>query len=204
MSNILLSILIPTVQSREGLTRALIDHLLKQVGDLPAEVLWLGDNRKRRLGKKREALMKVAKGTYICHLDDDDFVTDDFIPTVVEAIRNNMGKYVISYDSESTLVIPEWNTTANPFRVRTSISYENEAAKWEGGTWHDIKRKPWQWCTWHSVLASRATCQDGNVDEDNFWLKQLWPDITPDLEHHIDRVLHYYRFDSNVTICKTN
>jgi len=204
MSDILLSILIPTVPQRDA--SALVNHLVKQVNDLPVEILWLGDNIKRKLGKKREALMGVARGKYVCHLDDDDFVTGDFVPTVVEAIKANMGKYVISYDSEATLIIPEWGIPPNPFRVRTSITYENEnsnAGPDAKGPWQDIKRKPWQWCTWHAIFAERAKFQDGNVDEDAFWLKQLWPDVTPEMEHHIDRVLHYYQFDSARTLCKS-
>jgi hypothetical protein len=199
---VLLSILVPSVFERYGTAEALARELARQAAatrdGVNVEVLWLVDNRQRTLGKKREALMAQAQGLYLCHLDDDDWVSRDFVHAVTEALLDNPSADVVSYQSRATLTLAD---EVAEFTVDTGLAHENEqASKGEDGGWKDIKRKPWTWCTWRTELARRATCQDGSVDEDWFWLQQVLPHCH--VEAHLPEVLHYYRFNFEATLCK--
>jgi glycosyltransferase involved in cell wall biosynthesis len=184
-----LSILIPALTERKS---ELIAALDKQVGSLPVELLILTDNRKRSTGLKRQALLDLAQGRYITHLDDDDMVSEDYVEEVLKAIHQSDAD-VIVFNQQST-----WNGQ-NPFIVRCGLEYENEGMHKDADDrlWQDIRRKPWFWCLWHSRIAKTAKFPDGYIDDDWFWLKQLIP--LAKSQHRIDKVLHYYRYDSSIS-----
>lgn len=185
-----LSILIPAVYER-GLG-PLYANLAEQAAEFPAvEILTLFDNRRRSTGLKRQALLDLAKGEYITCLDDDDNVASDYIVTVLEALREQTPD-VLSFNSEATL------DNGNPFIVRTGLDLPNEQCRQVDGRWVDITRKPWHWCVWSAVHAKQATFPDGYIDDDWFWLRQLMWRVKK--EHHIDRTLHYYRYDSHKSL----
>ena len=56
-----LSVLIPSVPARRAMALALYDSIAAQAEGLPAEILLLLDNKQRSIGKKREALVRLAQ-----------------------------------------------------------------------------------------------------------------------------------------------
>jgi hypothetical protein len=193
-----LSILIPTVLERDA--RPLCAKLQAQIGDLPVEILVLTDNRKRSTGLKRQALVNASAGRFVTFIDDDDDVSDDYISTLLDVIDANPDApdaQCISFDSEATLKGYE-GCPENPYRVYTLISNENEQSRVENGRWVDIKRKPFHWCLWHCTLAHLASFPDGYIDDDAYWLRQMWPLV--EREVHIDKVLHFYRYDRSKSL----
>lgn len=193
--DIALSILVPSVFERCDKAVKLAAHLNQQAKDLPVEILWFTDNRRRRLGKKREVMIQAALGKYLCHLDDDDWVADNFVTLVLEQIKNDPD--VITY--KQVVEIP----LGGHFTVTPGLQHENQPVSCgDDGKWRDITRKPWHWCTWRTELARQAACQDGNIDEDWHWVQQLLPLVKT--EAHIPEVLHHYRWDSAASLCQTN
>lgn len=97
MRDIRISILICTLPSRVGdeLPR-IISKLNSQSVGLPVEILYLGDNKKRSVGHKRNDLLKLAQGDYICFVDDDDDVSDNYVSSILDYIDNNSGVDVFS------------------------------------------------------------------------------------------------------------
>ncbi len=192
---LLLSILMPAVFDRDS--RVLCDNITMTVMQekLPVELLALFDNRKRSIGLKRNVLLGAARGQYVMHLDDDDDLSPDAVQRIVETIATTAGVAdVISFDSKATI------DDGNPFRVRTGIAYPNEQCSTVGGKWQDIRRKPWHWCAWKRTFAVTAAFPDGYIDEDAYWLRQLWGRYPT--EFHIDSVLHRYRYNSKTSLAQ--
>jgi len=84
-----LSILIPTLDKRKDLLDKLVAFLKNQIAShqLESEVEILSDHNPRiTTGKKRNHLLKKAKGQYVIFLDDDDWVHDDYIIELINAI----------------------------------------------------------------------------------------------------------------------
>ncbi len=194
--DILLSILVPSVFERWPRAVPLAEKLSRLATGKPVEVLWFTDNRQRKLGKKREGLIGLARGRFICHIDDDDMVTDDFVDVILAAITANPDADVISY--QQMVIVAETGAT---FRVTTGLDLPNEPVrKDDAGNWCDITRKPWHWCTWRTELVRQAACQDGNVDEDWFWVQQLLPLVKREV--HLPDVLHKYTWDVKSSLCQ--
>ena len=180
--------MMPSLFERDVLRHDLVQELIAQAEGLPVELLVLLDNRQQSTGRKRQALLDLAAGDFLACLDDDDFVSTDYVSSILEQARLVPAADVIAFNSEATL------DSGNPFTVRTSITFENEQVRQEGGRWVDITRKPWHWCAWSRRLARRATFPDTCVDDDWAWVGQMLPMAL--VEARVDRVLHFYRFSS--------
>lgn len=184
-----LSILIPSVFERDA--RELFAKLNAQATQ-DTEILVLVDNRRRSTGQKRQALLDAAQGQFITCLDDDDMISDDYIPEIIKAITSNPHTDLIVFNEESTL------NGENPFIVRPGIEYENEGVHKEDGEWVDITRKPWHWCVFAAAHAKSATFPDAYIDDDWYWVRQMLPKIK--VQTRIDKVLRYYRQNSQTSL----
>lgn len=94
-----ISILIPTMKSRERLFEQVLTEVQRQVKETPeirVEVLWESDNGELTLGQKRNVLVDRCSGRYHCFIDDDDVIAKDFIRTFVPMIQSG-----IDYDCAS-------------------------------------------------------------------------------------------------------
>lgn len=81
-----LSILIPTIPKRAGLLKRLLNILNSQITN-EVEILTNSDDGRKTIGRKRNELIQQAKGEYIVFIDDDDEVTLDYIPLILNAIK---------------------------------------------------------------------------------------------------------------------
>lgn len=84
-----LSILIPTLNSREALLQRLMDMLAPQLTD-EVEVLTAPDNGELSIGEKRNHLIQQATGDYVCFIDDDDRISEDYISQMLAGISQGV------------------------------------------------------------------------------------------------------------------
>lgn len=93
----ILSILICSVQKRLSRFALLARHLEQQAKGKPVEILWLGDNKTMTVGEKRNKLLGLARGSYVAFVDDDDWITDDYIDEILKAAAH--GKDCICFNA---------------------------------------------------------------------------------------------------------
>ena len=90
----LLSILIPTLESRRTLCNRLCHDLEQQAERAGAaaevEILTLRDDGSATVGAKRNELISMARGRFVVFVDDDDRVAGNYVERLVAAIH---GKY---------------------------------------------------------------------------------------------------------------
>lgn len=130
-----ISILIPTMKSRERLFQQVLKEVQKQIAEcweIRVEVLWESDNGELTLGQKRNVLMDRCNGKYHCFIDDDDVISPTFIKTFVPMIQSE-----IDYDCADflgvhyergrlnklfyhSMDVPEWYETNERFFRSTS------------------------------------------------------------------------------------
>jgi len=91
-----LSILICTTDTRvRRFLPDCIDRLREQLINVEGvELLYLGDNKTRSVGKKRNDLIKLAQGEFFCFVDDDDKLTDDYVSTILDGIKDSPDLFV--------------------------------------------------------------------------------------------------------------
>lgn len=83
-----LSILMCRLKSRDACV--LIDNIQEQIEDIgeDIELLEESDSGEISTGQKRNNLLKRAKGDYVCFVDDDDQVSNDYLARIVPAIQD--------------------------------------------------------------------------------------------------------------------
>jgi glycosyltransferase involved in cell wall biosynthesis len=108
-----LSILIPTLESRKEKFCKLVGHIIEgepvelpdifydksdritfnrlydiEDGVLEIEICYDIDGGQLSVGVKRQKLLERATGDYICFIDDDDMVPDDYVAKILNAIES--------------------------------------------------------------------------------------------------------------------
>jgi glycosyltransferase involved in cell wall biosynthesis len=83
-----LDVLIPSVYARHAQLVALLDHLAPQLEpfDGRARVILARDDGEAAVGSKRNQLLLAATAEYVCQVDDDDWVHDDYVGRIMEAL----------------------------------------------------------------------------------------------------------------------
>jgi glycosyltransferase involved in cell wall biosynthesis len=66
----------------------LIQSLWIQTDGKPVELLYLGDNKRMSVGEKRNWLLRMSKGEYVCFVDDDDRVSPHYVQRILEATES--------------------------------------------------------------------------------------------------------------------
>jgi len=183
--NLLLSILTPAVPSRMAQLAKLCDELARQIGGLAVEYLTLLDNKRRTVGEKRDALLRAARGAYVAFVDDDDWISPDYVAELVKVAKE--GPDVITFNQHCTV-------NAVQFEVQFKLGNPNEAPNGVS----TIKRNAWHVCAWRRTLAIQSRFPASSFGEDWAFAAPLC--AIPGLrEVHIRKVLHYYRHSSETT-----
>lgn len=183
-----LTILIPSIPERSESLNYLIEEIAYQDTNNEVEVIVLMDNMKRSIGKKRTDLLGLAQGKYVVMIDDDDGISDYYIPTILEAIKEN--KDVITYKQLSSI-------NGETFTVTFGIKNQNEAAHKVAGVFADIKRKAWHCCVWKRETIKGCYFADINYGEDAIFSDTATANAIT--ETHIDMVMHFYNYSSEKT-----
>jgi len=185
-----LSILIPSIPERFDKAKALYNHIFSMIGDKDIELIMATDNKKRTIGEKREALKNISRGKYFMFVDDDDSLYE--LDDIYEATAQDVD--VITFNSRSR------NAGGSTYIVTMGLGNPVEHNNDGKGNYTDIKRPPYQCCAWHEKFRW-IQYPAMNYGEDWEWVKQALP--LASTEVHIDKVLHGYNFDPEVSAAGT-
>lgn len=95
-NHIKLSILICSVnnEDRQSNLKKILHELNVQISKNYAEnmieVIVEKDNGEMSVGQKRNLLIKKSKGEYICFIDDDDFISFDYLEKILENLKGDI------------------------------------------------------------------------------------------------------------------
>lgn len=191
----ILSILIPTTPDRKKMFTRLFNELHRQLEymntfhDSLGEIEILVDDSKKFLqgglsiGKKREALVRRAAGKYLCFVDSDDFISPNYMETLVRLCQDD--KDVICFNNISKL---------DNFWMVVNMDLDNDNQQAEPGI---IKRKPWHICPVRSVFAKLHDFPDSNYGEDWTWMEQVLSHCKT--QSVSDAILHQYNHSVKVS-----
>lgn len=180
-----LSILICTIPERYPMYKSLSEFICNQVfeNDIDGEVLWNAEDSS--IGKKRNELLDRAKGEYVAFVDDDDWVSSDYIKLLMEGIDKGVdcmslrGEYSVNgkLDGyfEHSLKYNQWQTVPG---LEVFIRYE---------------RYPNHLNCIKASIAKQFKFPEKNFGEDHDWSKQIHESGLIKTEHYIDQVIYYYK-----------
>lgn len=125
-----LTICICTIPGREDGLKALNAELARQVKEAGAEgaveIMYLGDNRHVPLGLKRQRMVEMASGDYICFIDDDDDISHLYVRSILKAAELDVD--VITFDAIVTGVVAGVAYKAR-FDLRIDSNYDDHVEK---------------------------------------------------------------------------
>jgi len=189
--NILLSILICTIPERKESYEKLKDRLNRlwarsfgKSGTPRFEIIsQIGD---MTVGAKRNKLISLAGGKYVCFIDDDDDVTDEYILRMIEGCQSNA-------DCVGMVGIITFSGK-NPRKFIHSIKYnryfeENEVYYRPPNHLNAIKKE----------LIADIKFPEKNNGEDTDWAMQVMKSGRLKIEYEVNEVLYHYLFDSEKT-----
>ena len=183
MSIVDLSILVCSVSDRyeEALELGLdLVHQASPYGTL-VEVLILTDNRCRTIGMKRQALLDISQGGYVCFVDDDDEVHEEFVKRIMSnIIAEATSAHVLTFPT--LCASKEFGTML----VHHDILYRNENPKMPS-----FKRKPWFMHPIRRDIAVSSRFTDKNWGEDADWLNGIWPKLTHQTSISLEPLYQY-------------
>jgi|AntRauTorcE11897_2_1112592.scaffolds.fasta_scaffold06640_3 glycosyltransferase involved in cell wall biosynthesis len=177
-----LSILLCSVPSRLK-KFSIIEELTKQAEGKQVEILYLGDNFKMKVGEKRNNLIYLATGKYICFVDDDDRVEPDYVHKILEAIN--------THDVDCINFQASVKINNGPAKL---CYYSREYKKNENLADRYL-RQPNHLMVWRKSIIELFP--EINIGEDNqFGVSMASKEYT---EYCIDKVLYHYDFNSQTT-----
>jgi len=191
---ILLSILTASIPERSGQRAILSERIAEQIGDLPVEHLCFIDNRRRSIGAKRDALLRIARGTFIAYVDDDDTVSPDYVASLVEAIKIAITPPASPTDQVDVITFAQFARVDEAHaKIVFGLRQQNQPFV------HDtaVLRAAWHVCAWRRSVAILSHFPESNYGEAWAFAEPLNRIARSSI--HLDQVLHYYRFNSATT-----
>lgn len=182
-----LSILICSLESRKELfSHGLLLQLIEQIDGRHNEVDYevIRDSGEKSTGQKRNELLGMAKGEYVCFIDDDDEISPNYINILLEAIKTNPD--CVSLRGVMT------TSGANPETFEHSIKYKsykttNNPIKYE--------RYPNHLNCIRASIAKQFKFLEVNHGEDTDWATQIFKSGLIKTEFYTDEILYYYRYE---------
>ena len=180
---VLLSILIPAMPARKEMLDGLIVLLKAQIGNLPIEICINDFNE--TIGTKRNQLLAAAEGEYLCFIDDDDIVADDYIYLIVNALKRDHPDCcslngVITTDGQNAKIFTH--------SIKHTRYFEQDNVYY---------RPPNHLNVIKSEIAKCFKFPEINFGEDTDWAMQICNSGMLKKESTIEGILYYYKYITN-------
>ena len=176
-----LSILICSLQSRATLRERVLAQLNAQIDDLAkpdaVEIQVIVDDGAKPTGEKRNELMALARGRYLCFVDDDDTVSSSYVAKLLSAIESGADCIVFKgLRSHDGVVEKEFWFSIGHDYVDSGPVY---------------LRFPNHLCPMKAEIARSERFAPVSIQEDIDWATRIRPKLRT--EHVVDDVLYFYQ-----------
>lgn len=190
-----LTILIPTLKSRENHLKRLLDILLPQIGQWTyseatfnyyngtlANILILKDNKEMTVGFKRNALIKSCKTEYFSFVDDDDIVSHEYVACINRKLKSEPD--VVTFWGY------RYHNGKKDRRVNYDIKFDQDLNPPQ-----EYQRLPNHLCVWKTELAEEF--KDISYGEDADWAIRMKGKAIK--QEKVDKILYTYLFNQHTT-----
>ena len=192
----LLSVLILSVPERlkTGLS-SLMEELSRQcAGRDDVEILALCDNKFHSIGTKRNKLHSLATGSFVCFVDDDDWIEPDYIASLTEALIANPDSDCVVFD----VWVSGYHETIGKGRASGSLCRYGREFTHRDMADGTFERRPNHLMVFRTEIARSEPFEDISSAEDDRWAARLCSRITR--QYRIPKILYRYAFNANTSL----
>lgn len=168
-----------------------MDILTPQLTD-EVEIQTLLDDGEKTVGAKRNTLLNMASGKWLCFVDDDDLPSPDYISQILTALQNSPD--VVTFKVMRYIDGHKWGEQI--MRLKNTYQIEEVGI---GYYWHF---PPTHLCPTLSAIAKQVTFSDWNRGEDRDWQERVYPMLKTEV--FIDQFLYHYYYRQQRSIERTN
>ncbi len=185
-----LSILIPTLESRQNLFKRLIRKLKKQIAEngleSVVEILDFSDNGECTVGHKRNNLIEKARGEFVVFIDDDDDINEHYVKLTYDTLKKHPNIDCIGLKGQVTF------SGKRPRLFIHSLQYKEYFSC--NGVYY---RPPYHLNPMRHCIAKKYKFEEIDYSEDIDWAMRICKDEALQKEFMIDEVLYYYHSRRN-------
>lgn len=198
-----LSILICHLTERAKQLEKLLGVLQPQITNPEeVEIIIREDDGNETVGLKRNELLSLAIGDYVCFVDDDDMVPDYYVSMILTAIDTQW----LSYPVLNYVDVTEENTVVTHYKSPDVVGFKGHYTVGDGPPQtfiHSLRYKEWktvdgihQRCPNHlnpvrRELALKAGFTEKDHGEDMDFSMALLPLLKTEV--FVDKVMYFYR-----------
>jgi len=175
-----LSVLICSLPSRVNEFN-ILHELNSQIKEFKndVEIIYLGDCWNWSIGEKRNKLISLACGDYICFVDDDDMISDNYINLILKAINKKTD--VITFEVK----IRHLNEWKKVFYNKDFLRDKNFPKYFE--------RLPNHLMVFKKEIYEKVKFRNLNMGEDSIFAREVKPLLKTQTK--IKDTLYYYHAD---------
>lgn len=179
--------MLPTTVDRRGQFYSLLGDLTKQIAMCGSpelvEVLIEEDSKEISIGTKRQKLLDRAKGEFCIGIDSDDSISNLYVSSLLDAIKNNPG-----IDHVGFIESVSFNGIGGK-QSFFSIKYHHWAENIDG--WDYIRCANPKSCI-RTEIAKQVGFEDARFGEDIKFSEAVTPLLKS--EFFLDKILYYYNY----------
>lgn len=175
-----LSILICSIPERAKKLAALIDSLNKQSKEI--EIVSIIDSKLIPIGEKRNTLVSLSHGEYITFIDDDDYVTQEYVSSIMEKLCDNPD--VVLFD-----MVRMVNSTVDKV-VKLSEKYDRDYDTVEA-----YHRLPNHLMVYKREIFEAVKFPETSFREDAYWASEVKSRLKK--VARVDKVLYHYLYSTS-------
>lgn len=191
--NPIFSILICTIEGREQMLNSLMFTLASQIRDYnlknDIEILTSKDKRgEHTIGYKRNTLLQNCTGVYGAFIDDDDMVSNDYLPLLVNKMKTE----------DPDVIALEGVITTNGLNAKTFIHSINYNSVFEqNGVYY---RPPLHLNPIKTKYSKQFRFPEINHGEDVEWGMQIARSGLLKKESNVGKAYYFYNYIANKTM----
>lgn len=168
------------IESFSRLIRELNKQIIQNGLQDQVEIISVMDCKGMTVGEKRNKLREMARGLYLCYIDDDDRVSSDYLISIMQAIESGADVVTFRGEYKDGSLIKDWTiNSSNVTRDTATMQY----------------RKPNHLCPVRREIYQACPFPSKNYGEDSDYSDLINKMIKN--EFHIPKKLYYYDFSTN-------
>lgn len=181
-----LSICIPSVVGREKQLEELYGFIEDQSKGLSVEIITDVDNKEVSIGFKRDRMYKRCVGKYAVQIDDDDWVSDNYVENVLDAIEDNPD--CVGYKEHCLM---DGLTRYSSFSLKHEQWQQLKRPDKDGIIYY---RTPFTKSPIKTEICKRVGVRNMRFAEDHDFAKRVYSQLRKEV--FIDEIMYYYSANS--------